>query len=277
MLTHPNYSRLLPLPAAFAMDTLERLCCTRYRVIQSMPQFVRFRLNATEAYGLLESGQVHELAGNLFDPPAPTGAVHALDSVKLLAPCEPTKILCVGLNYGSHLDGRPVPKIPEVFFKPLSALQNPGDPIKIPLDSVNLHYEGEMVAVMGSGNRIFGVACGNDLSERDWQHGPNKDMQWWRAKGCDTFAPIGPAISTGIDFSDLKLQTILNGKVVQSQSTADLIFPLPAIVAYVSKWVTLNPGDIIYTGTPGKTSKLAPGDVIEVEIEHIGKLSNPVV
>jgi 2-keto-4-pentenoate hydratase/2-oxohepta-3-ene-1,7-dioic acid hydratase in catechol pathway len=102
-------------------------------------------------------------------------------------------------------------------------------------------------------------------------------MQWWRAKGCDTFAPIGPAISTGIDFSDLKLQTILNGKVVQSQSTADLIFPLPAIVAYVSKWVTLNPGDIIYTGTPGKTSKLAPGDVIEVEIEHIGKLSNPVV
>jgi 2-keto-4-pentenoate hydratase/2-oxohepta-3-ene-1,7-dioic acid hydratase in catechol pathway len=104
-----------------------------------------------------------------------------------------------------------------------------------------------------------------------------KDLQWWRAKGCDTFAPLGPAIATGIDFANLRLQTILNGKVVQSQSTGDLIFPLPAIVAYISKWVTLNPGDVIYTGTPGKTSKLNAGDVIEVEIEHIGKLSNPVV
>jgi 2-keto-4-pentenoate hydratase/2-oxohepta-3-ene-1,7-dioic acid hydratase in catechol pathway len=242
-----------------------------------MPNFVRFKSNLITAYGLLEAGQIHELSGGLFDSPTPTGAVHSLDAVKLLYPCEPTKILCVGLNYGSHLDGRPVPKIPEVFFKPLSALQNPGDPIKTPRDSVNMHFEGEMVAVMGPNNQIFGVTCGNDLSERDWQHGPNKDMQWWRAKGCDTFAPIGPSIATGVDFSNLQLRTILNGKVVQAQSTSDLMFSLPAIVDYVSKWVTLNPGDIIFTGTPGKTSKLSPGDLIEVEIEHIGKLSNPVL
>jgi 2-keto-4-pentenoate hydratase/2-oxohepta-3-ene-1,7-dioic acid hydratase in catechol pathway len=183
----------------------------------------------------------------------------------------------VGLNYGSHLDGRPAPANPEVFFKPLSALQNPGGPIKRPLDSVNLHFEGELVAVMGANNEIFGVTCGNDLSERDWQHGPNKDLQWWRAKGCDTFAPLGPVVATGLDHGNLRLRTILNGKIVQDQTTADLMFPLEKIVEYISRWVTLNPGDVIFTGTPGKTSKLSAGDVIEVEIEGIGKLSNPVI
>ncbi len=185
--------------------------------------------------------------------------------------------MCVGLNYRSHLDGRPAPANPEIFYKPLSALQNPGGPIKIPLDSFNLHFEGELVAVMGPDNQVFGVTCGNDLSDRDWQRGPNKDLQWWRAKGCDTFAPLGPSIATGVDYSNLRLQTTLNGTVVQNQTTADLLFPIPAIVAYVSKWITLNPGDVIYTGTPGNTSKLKPGDLIEVEIENIGKLSNPVV
>ncbi len=242
-----------------------------------MPKFVRFQANQHAAYGLLEGDQIHQLRGGLFDPPSPTGAVLPLDSVELLYPCEPTKILCVGLNYRSHLDGRPAPANPEIFYKPLSALQNPGGPIKSPLDSINLHFEGELVAVMGANNQVFGVTCGNDLSERDWQRGPNKDLQWWRAKGCDTFAPLGPCIAAGQDYSDLRLQTTLNGQVVQNQTTADLLFSLPAIVAYISKWVTLNPGDVIYTGTPGNTSKLKPGDVIEVEIEHIGKLSNPVV
>lgn len=242
-----------------------------------MSKFVRFLANNHTAYGLLEAGQIHELIGGLFDTPAPTGVVHALDAVQLLYPCEPTKILCVGLNYRSHLDGRPAPQNPEIFLKPLSALQNPGGPIKSPLDSINLHFEGELVAVMGPGNQVFGVTCGNDLSERDWQRGPNKDLQWWRAKGCDTFAPLGPCIAAGIDYSNLRLQTTLNGKVVQNQTTADLLFPLPTIIAYISKWITLNPGDVVYTGTPGNTSKLSPGDLIEVEIENIGKLSNPVI
>jgi 2-keto-4-pentenoate hydratase/2-oxohepta-3-ene-1,7-dioic acid hydratase in catechol pathway len=242
-----------------------------------MPKFVRFQANTHTAYGLLEGDRIHQLSSGLFDPPKPTGAVLPLSAVQLLYPCEPTKILCVGLNYRSHLDGRPAPANPEIFYKPLSALQNPGGPIKTPLDSINLHFEGELVAVMGANNQVFGVTCGNDLSERDWQRGPNKDLQWWRAKGCDTFAPLGPCIAAGQDCSDLRLQTTLNGKVVQNQTTADLLFPIPAIVAYISKWVTLNPGDVIYTGTPGNTSKLNPGDLIEVEIENIGKLSNPVI
>jgi 2-keto-4-pentenoate hydratase/2-oxohepta-3-ene-1,7-dioic acid hydratase in catechol pathway len=242
-----------------------------------MPNFVRFSMNRRTAYGLLEADGIHELSGDLFDPPAPTGAVHARDAVQLLYPCLPTKIVCVGLNYRSHLGGRPAPANPEIFYKPLSALQNPGGPIRIPLDSVNLHFEGELVAVMGRDNQVFGVTCGNDLSDREWQRGPNKDLQWWRAKGCDTFAPLGPSIATGIDHSNLRLQTILNGTIVQDQTTADLLFPVPAIVAYVSKWITLNPGDVIYTGTPGNTSKLNPGDLIEVEIEGIGRLSSPVV
>jgi 2-keto-4-pentenoate hydratase/2-oxohepta-3-ene-1,7-dioic acid hydratase in catechol pathway len=242
-----------------------------------MSKFVRFSANRHIAYGLLEADGIHELSGGLFDPPVPNGAIHALEAVKLLFPCEPTKILCVGLNYRSHLDGRPAPANPEIFYKPLSALQNPGGLIKTPLDSVNLHFEGELVAVMGANNQVFGVTCGNDLSERDWQRGPNKDLQWWRAKGCDTFAPLGPCIAAGIDYSDLRLTTTLNGTVVQSQTTADLLFTIPVIVAYISKWVTLNPGDVIYTGTPGNTQKLNSGDLIEIEIENIGKLSNPVV
>ena len=120
------------------------------------------------------------------------------------------------------------------------------------------------------------MTCGNDVSERAWQHGENKDLQWWRAKGCDTFAPLGPALATGLDYGNLPLKTRLNGEVVQEQTTADLIFDCPAIVSWVSSWVTLMPGDAIYTGTPGSTRRLSPGDVVEVEIEGIGTLRNPV-
>lgn len=205
-----------------------------------------------------------------------TGTAYALAQVKLLYPCEPSKILCVGLNYKSHLDGRPAPANPEIFYKPVSALQNPGDPIKTPLDSVNMHFEGELVVVMGEGKSVFGVTCGNDVSERDWQRGPNKDLQWWRAKGSDTFGPLGPAIVTDLDFTNLKLESRLNGKVMQQQTTADLLFDVPRIIDYISKWVTLQPGDVIYTGTPGATCKMNPGDVLEVEIEKVGLLSNPI-
>src|SRR5271154_6970512 len=136
-----------------------------------MSKFVRFHANQHTSYGLLEGDQISELSGGLFDPPVPTGAVFPSESIQLLYPCEPTKILCVGLNYRSHLDGRPAPSNPEIFYKPLSALQNPGGPIKTPLDSLNLHFEGELVAVMGQNNQVFGVTCGNDLSDRDWQRG----------------------------------------------------------------------------------------------------------
>ena len=238
------------------------------------------------SYAILDGEAVRPIAGDLFGAHRETGAALELSDVALLAPCLPGKILAVGLNYKSHLGGRPQPAHPEIFYKAVTALQDPGGPIVIPRDATDLHYEGELVAVIGkpvknasveeARGAIFGVTCGNDVSERNWQHGPGKDLQWWRAKGCDTFAPLGPAIVTGIDYGNLLLQTRLNGEVVQKQYTSDLIFDCPAIVSWISGWITLLPGDIVYTGTPGSTRRLSPGDVVEVEIESIGVLRNPV-
>jgi 2-keto-4-pentenoate hydratase/2-oxohepta-3-ene-1,7-dioic acid hydratase in catechol pathway len=249
-------------------------------------RYIRFHSQAGESYGILDGDTVRVLRGDLFSNPSETGETLPLSTVRLLYPCRPGKILAVGLNYKSHLGGRPQPAHPEMFYKPVTALQNPEGPIEIPRDATDLHYEGELVVVIGKPVKnappeearaaIFGVTCGNDVSERNWQHGSGKDLQWWRAKGCDTFAPLGPVIAAGLDYGNLALETRLNGEVVQKQSTADLIFDGAAIVSWASGWVTLLPGDIIYTGTPGSTRKMAPGDVVEVEIEGIGVLRNPV-
>ena len=249
-------------------------------------KYIRYQTGSAVAYGILDGETVRELSADIFEDPTETGATHRLTDVTLLAPCQPGKIMAVGLNYGSHIGNRPRPAHPEMFYKPVTALQSPGGPIVLPRDSTDVHYEGELVLVIGRRAKdvsreearaaIFGVTCGNDVSERNWQHGQGKDLQWWRAKGCDTFAPLGPAIVTGIDYGNLLLQTRLNGEVVQRQYTADLIFDGPAIVEWVSGWVTLMPGDVIYTGTPGSTRKLAARDVVEVEIEGIGILRNPV-
>jgi 2-keto-4-pentenoate hydratase/2-oxohepta-3-ene-1,7-dioic acid hydratase in catechol pathway len=251
-----------------------------------MTKYIRYRSGDSAGYGILDGETVREIRGNLFGGFAETGATLKLSDVALLYPCQPGKIFAVGLNYKSHLGGRPQPAHPEIFFKPVSALQDPGGPIVTPRDSTDLHYEGELVVVIGQPVKdasveqaraaIFGVTCGNDVSERNWQHGPGKDLQWWRAKGCDTFAPLGPAIVTGLDYGNLLLQTRLNGEVVQKQYTSDLIFDCPTIVSWISGWVTLMPGDLIYTGTPGSTRKISPGDVLEVEIESVGVLRNPV-
>ena len=249
-------------------------------------RYVRFRRGQTMAYGILEGDTIRELEGRPFGPHKETGARHKLAEVRLLFPCQPPKVLAVGLNYKSHIGNRKPPANPELFYKPISALQNPEDPIVIPPGAKNVHYEGEMVIVIGrraknlsleqAREAICGVTCGNDVSERDWQNGPEKDVQWWRAKGSDTFGPLGPCIARGLDYSKLLLQTRLNGKVVQKQYTSDLLFDCPAIVSFASQYVTLVPGDVIYTGTPGTTAAMKPGDVVEVEIEGIGTLRNPV-
>jgi 2-keto-4-pentenoate hydratase/2-oxohepta-3-ene-1,7-dioic acid hydratase in catechol pathway len=247
--------------------------------------YIRYRSGTGTAYGLLDGDTVRELRGDPFQH-SETGVRHKLSEVKLLYPCTPGKILAVGLNYRSHLGSRPQPAHPEMFYKPVSALQDPEGEIVLPRESTDVHYEGELVVVIGrqtknasldeAGAAIFGVTCGNDVSERQWQNGPAKDLQWWRAKGSDTFAPLGPALVTGIGYGNLLLQTRLNGEVVQKQFTSDLIFDCPTIVSHISHWVTLYPGDIIYTGTPGATKKMSPGDVVEVEIEGIGVLRNKV-
>ena len=252
-----------------------------------MTHYIRYRSGATVSYGVLEGATVHQIQGDLIGSHAPTGAALPLAEVSLLAPTVPGKILCVGRNYRSHLGTRPQPASPEIFYKPITALQDPGGPIAIPRDATDLHYEGELVVVIGKRLKnatpaearaaIFGVTCGNDVSERNWQAGPGKDLQWWRAKGSDTFAPLGPAIATGLDYGSLLLETRLNGEVVQKQTTADLLFDCPTIASWISGWVTLMPGDAIYTGTPGATRRMSAGDVVEVEIEGIGTLRNPVV
>ncbi|MCP5117077.1 MAG: fumarylacetoacetate hydrolase family protein [bacterium] len=249
-------------------------------------KYVRFESGGESKYGVLRGEEVFPIEGNLFRKHEVASTGVALSSVKLLYPCRPRKLLAVGLNYRSHIGNRPAPKRPEIFYKPISALQNPGDPIVIPAGAKNVHYEGELVLVIGrrlkdadtaqARRGIFGITCGNDVSERDWQNGPDKDLQWWRAKGADTFAPMGPVIAKGIDYSKLLLQTRLNGEVVQKQYSSDLVFDPPAIVSWVSKHVTLWPGDVIFTGTPGSTKPMKPGDVVEVEIEGVGVLRNTV-
>jgi 2-keto-4-pentenoate hydratase/2-oxohepta-3-ene-1,7-dioic acid hydratase in catechol pathway len=252
-------------------------------------RFVRFRLvaNGVLAWGRVDGNTVRVLSAAPWLPGSrATGRKQPLDKVKLAAPVEASKLLAVGLNYKSHLGTRPAPTVPEIFYKPVTCLQDPGEPIVIPPDAKNVHYEGEIVFVLGKGGRnlsraqaqeaIFGVTCGNDVSERDWQNGPQKDLQWWRAKGSDTFGPAGPMLVRGVDYAKLLLQTRLNGEVVQKQYTSDLLFDGPAIVSYLSRYITLAPGDAIYSGTPGSTRAMKAGDVVEVELEQVGVLRNPV-
>lgn len=249
-------------------------------------KYVRYRRAGEESYGLLAGDRVEPILGDLFGSHRPGSGSFSLQDLKLLYPCRPSKVFAVGLNYKSHIGDRPAPTRPEIFYKPITALQHPGEPIVIPPDARNLHYEGELVLVIGrrlakagpeeAAAGIFGYTCGNDVSERDWQNGADKDLQWWRAKGADTFAPMGPCIVTGIDYAKAVLQTRLNGQVVQKQFLSDLLFGPPAIVSWISKYVTLEAGDVIYTGTPGTTKAMKAGDVVEVEIDGIGVLRNPV-
>lgn len=246
-------------------------------------RYVRYAHDGRTSYGILEDGFVHELNGDLFETPVRTGRVLALDRLRLLAPSTPSKVIAVGRNYKSHLGERPPAEYPGLFAKYPTSIVGHDAEIIMPSDAYNLHYEGEMVVVIGREARnvstddardyVFGVTAGNDVSERDWQQ---NDLQWLRAKASDTFGPIGPAIVTGLDYDDLLLETRVNGEVRQSQRTRDLIFSVAEIVSYVSRYVTLLPGDLIFTGTPGTTARLEPGDVVEVELQGVGVLRNTV-
>ncbi|MBI4905486.1 MAG: fumarylacetoacetate hydrolase family protein [Acidobacteria bacterium] len=250
-------------------------------------RFVRFRAQGQIAHGLVEGEDVRVIQGDILGNYKVTATKRKVGEVKLLYPIVPPKVLAVGLNYKSHIGNRTPPSQPEMFYKPITCLQNPEEPIRIPTGAKNVHYEGELVIVIGKRLNaaskdearagIFGATCGNDVSERDWQNGAKKDLQWWRAKGADTFGPMGPAIVSGLNYDKLLLETRLNGKSVQKQNTSDLLFDCTSIVSFVSQYVTLTPGDVIYTGTPGATQKMSPGDVVEVEIEGIGILRNAVI
>jgi 2-keto-4-pentenoate hydratase/2-oxohepta-3-ene-1,7-dioic acid hydratase in catechol pathway len=250
-------------------------------------RYVRYRSGNTTSYGILQGNEIQPIRGDLFGAHQPAGAKVKLAGVKLLVPCEPQKVLALAGNYKSHMGNTALFKNPEVFYKPVTSLQNPEDPVEIPKDATDVHYEGELVVVIGkrakrvsvaeARNVIFGVTCGNDVSDRYWQNSAKKDVQWWRAKGADTFGPVGPAIARGVDYSKLMLRTRINGKEVQKESTGDLLFDCPTMVSYISQYVTLMPGDLIFTGTPQSTKPVKAGDVMEVDIEGIGVLRNKVV
>ena len=250
---------------------------------QGVTKYVRYSHQNVISYGILEGETIRELKGNLFAGATPTGRTVKLADARLLAPCQPSKVIAVGLNYKSHIGERPAAAYPGLFAKLPTSIVGPDDAIVATDDAKNLHFEGELVVVIGrraknvsvadAPNYVFGVTAGNDVSERDWQ---KSDLQWFRAKASDTFGPLGPVIVKGLNYGDLLLQTRVNGEVLQSQRTKDLIFDVPAIVSYISRFVTLEPGDVIYTGTPGSTKAMKPGDVVEIEIEGVGVLRNRV-
>lgn len=247
-------------------------------------KYVRYAYEDHTAYGVLQGNTIQELQKNFLESTETTGRTIALADVKLLAPVEPRKVFAVGFNYQSHLGSREVPETPPIFLKLPTCIVGPGDDIVIPEGARAVQYEAELVLVIGktaknvsveeARDHIFGVTCGNDVSARAWQQ---SDLQWFRGKAPDTFGPIGPCVVTGLDYDDLLLQGRLNGETGQKQRTSDLIHNSAAIVSFISQTVTLEPGDLIFTGTPGSTQSIKSGDVVEIELEGVGILSNPVV
>lgn len=249
----------------------------------TMVRYARFEQNGSVSYGMVEDGKIRPIEGDLLGTWSPTEKLVPLSGVKLLAPVKPNKVFAVGLNYRSHLGDRAMPQVPEIFIKLPTCIIGPEDTIVLPNDTEDVHYEGELVVVIGKRGRnipkekaaeyILGVTCGNDVSARQWQ---KNDLQWWRAKGSDTFGPCGPFLVMGLNYDDLQLELRHNGVSKQKQRTSDLIFTVADIVAWISRRATLEPGDLIFTGTPGKTTALSEGDTVEVEIEQIGVLRNKV-
>ncbi len=249
--------------------------------------YMRVRTNYGPTYARVEEGICHLLSGAPWERGVQVLAASPAAGLELCAPCAPGKIVCVGVNYHDHAAefGHTLPESPLLFLKPPSSVIGPEEAIVYPpCWTERVDYEAELAAVIGRQARhitaadahdcIFGYTCLNDVTARDLQR---KDGQWTRAKSFDTFCPIGPAIVRGMDVSNLRIESRVNGQVRQHSTTARLIFGVAEIVAFVSQVMTLEPGDVIATGTPAGVGPLQPGDIVEVEIEHIGCLRNPVI
>jgi 2-keto-4-pentenoate hydratase/2-oxohepta-3-ene-1,7-dioic acid hydratase in catechol pathway len=262
-------------------------------------KYCRFLLEKQPQYGLIEplAGVDHITRLFVSAPEAADGDMESLPTRKLspialaeaslLPPVRPSKIVCVGRNYREHAAelGHDIPQEPLLFFKPPSSLLPPGATIVRPTVSQRTDYEGELGVVIGRRCRnlaededvksyILGYTCVDDFTARDLQ---NKDSQWTRAKGFDTFCPVGPLVTDGLDpWAGVQVETRVNGEVRQSGNTRDFIFPLDVVVRYISRVMTLEPGDLIATGTPSGVGPVVARDVVEVSIEGIGVLRNPV-
>jgi 2-keto-4-pentenoate hydratase/2-oxohepta-3-ene-1,7-dioic acid hydratase in catechol pathway len=246
----------------------------------------RFAHRKKILYGVLKGESLHPISGSIFGELRAEEKGFPISRVTLLPPVEPTKIVGVGRNYREHSRemGKPVPEEPLLFLKPTSALIGPNEAILYPEVSQRVDFEGELAVVIKKearrlaaeadiGEFVLGYTCFNDVTARDLQM---KDVQFTRAKSFDTFASIGPCIAVGIDTSRLRIKTFLNGKLRQSESTRNMVFPIPFLVRYVSHIMTLYPGDVITTGTPDGVGPMSPGDRVDIQIESIGTLSNIV-
>lgn len=231
-------------------------------------------------------GALRVLEGDPFTGVRDAGWTVPRAGARLLAPAAPSKIVAVGLNYRDHAAerGKPVPGEPLLFLKPPSSVIGPGETIEVPAWAGRVDHEAEMGIVIGKAARdlpdaaagrghILGAVCVNDVTARELQ---DRDVQFTRAKGFDTFCPVGPCLATGLDYGNLRIEGRVNGAVRQRSSTAQLIFDPGYLVWFVSRVMTLQPGDIISTGTPSGIGPLRPGDTVEVEVEGIGVLANPV-
>lgn len=238
-------------------------------------------------YGIIEGETVRQITGDLFGMWYGVNASWPLDRVKLLPPVTPTKIVCLGRNYREHAAelGNEPPKEPLLFLKPPSSIIAPEEPIVIPAISQRVDYEGELAVVIGktcaqladsdpARPYILGYTCLNDVTARDLQ---KADVQFTRAKGFDTFCPLGPLIETELDLASARIETRVNGDVRQSAPLSDMIFSVDVIIRWISRVMTLLPGDVISTGTPAGVGPLRSGDVVEVTVTGIGVLRNPVV
>ncbi len=256
-------------------------------------RIARFTAGEDPTYGIVEGDpgeeRVVQIAGDpIYAEPTPTGQLHELSAVRLLAPVIPrSKIVGIGRNYADHAAemGNTVPTEPGMFLKPNTSVIGPGDPITIPWQTTEVSYEGELAVVIGRLCKdvpaervpevVFGYTCANDVTARDLQR---TDLQWSRAKGFDTFCPLGPWIVTADELAvdDLRLCTMLDGTVVQDGRTSQLIHDVVTLVSAVSEAFTLLPGDVILTGTPAGVGPMTDGQLVEVQIEGIGVLGNPV-
>lgn len=249
-------------------------------------RFVRFAVGSTIGYGLRENdGRIRAITTTPFLPWELTDEYFAPDVSRVLAPVLPSKVVAVGLNYKSHAEeqGMPLPVEPMLFMKPTTAVIGPGDAIHLPRQSKRVDYEAELAVVIGKAARnvskrdaarvILGYTCANDVTARDLQA---KDVQFTRAKGFDTFCPLGPHIETDVDGGNLAIACRVNGETKQDSNTSDLVFGPAALVSFISSVMTLLPGDVILTGTPAGISPINSGDVVEIDIAGIGVLSNPV-
>lgn len=249
-------------------------------------KFIRFSREGSVAYGVLDGNRVHTIQGDIFHTYAITNTDCAVQEVKILSPCMPSKIIAVGLNYRSHAKemSMPIPDEPLIFMKPATAVIGHEDHILYPDMSRRVDYEGELGVIIGKTCRhvshehaidyILGYTCCNDVTARDLQ---KKDGQFTRSKSFDTFAPIGPCIETDINPDDICVETFLNGTRRQQGSTGDFIFPVHYLVSFISQVMTLCPGDVISTGTPSGIGPMQPGDSVEVRIDGIGILRNIIV